>query len=70
MIEGNFDSVDQGLSYGTIEMAAATQQLIGGRNSGLFVMKGHDDGIISYGSNAEEAGKNLLDLYRKLSERQ
>ncbi len=70
MMEGNFDSVDEELTYGTIEMAQATQNLISGKTSGVFVMKGHDDGIISYGANADEAGKNLLDLYRKLAERQ
>lgn len=70
MIEGNYDSIAEDVPYGTQEMAAATQQLIAGKTTGIFVMKGHDDGIIAYGTTAEEAGRLILDTYRKLSERQ
>lgn len=70
MSEGNFDSISDEILYGSQEMANASQELIGNKTSGIFVMKGHDEGIISYGSSAEEAGKLILDLYRKLSERQ
>jgi ribulose-5-phosphate 4-epimerase/fuculose-1-phosphate aldolase len=67
---GNFDAIDEGISYGTQEMANAAFDLLSNKSSGLFVMKGHEDGIISYGTTAEDAGKNLLDLYRKLAIRQ
>ncbi len=70
MIEGNYDTISEAIPYGTIEMAEATQQLIGNTTSGIFAMKGHDDGIVSYGTTAEEAGKIILDVYRKLAERQ
>jgi Class II Aldolase and Adducin N-terminal domain len=70
MSEGNFESISEEVPYGTQEMANASQALIGNKTSGIFVMKGHDEGIISYGSSAEEAGKLILDLYRKLAERQ
>lgn len=70
MSEGNFDSISDEILYGSQDMANASQELIGNKTSGIFVMKGHDEGIISYGSSAEEAGKLILDLYRKLSERQ
>lgn len=70
MLEGNYDSVSEDIPYGTIEMAEATQVLMAGKTSGMFVMKGHDDGIISYGTTAEEAGRIILDVYRKLTERQ
>jgi hypothetical protein len=51
-------------------MAEASARLLSGKYQGIFVMKGHEDGIISYGTSAEEAGKVILDLYRKLAVRQ
>lgn len=65
-----FDSIHESIAYGTQEMANAASDLIGKKTSGVFVMKGHEDGIISYATNAEEAGKNLLNLYRKLGVQQ
>lgn len=60
------DFIPMGIAYGTQEMAEAAISVIGQKTSGLIVMKGHDDGIISYGATAEEAGKILLDHYRRL----
>lgn len=70
MIATNYDAISEEIAYGTIEMAEATRALINGRTSGLFVMKGHDDGIIAYGTTADETGKLILEAYRKLAERQ
>jgi ribulose-5-phosphate 4-epimerase/fuculose-1-phosphate aldolase len=67
---GNSDFIAEDIQYGTQEMANAAHQLLANKNSGIFVMKGHEDGIISYATTADEAGKNLLELYRKLSIRQ
>lgn len=67
---GPFDSIDEDIPYGTQEMAQAASDLLANKTSGIFVMKGHDDGIISYGASAEEAGRIILDLYRKLAIRQ
>lgn len=67
---GNFDSINDDVPYGTQEMADAAGALIGNKSTGIFVMKGHEDGIISYGATAEEAGKVILELYRKLAVRQ
>ena len=67
---GNYDAIDESIPYGTQEMANAAFGLLSSKTSGLFVMKGHEDGIISYGLTAEDAGKNILDLYRKLAFRQ
>ena len=67
---GDFDSINNDIPYGTQEMAAAAGKLLWNKSSGIFVMKGHEDGIISYGSTAEEAGKIILELYRKLAIRQ
>lgn len=65
MIDAKYDAIDDDIPYGTQEMANAAIKLIDGRSSGAFVMKGHEDGIISYGRTAQEAGKILLDLYRE-----
>jgi hypothetical protein len=67
---GPFDFIDENIPYGTQEMAQAASDLLFNKTSGIFVMKGHDDGIISYGTSAEEAGRIILDLYRKLAIRQ
>ncbi len=63
-------AVSSEISYGTQEMANAASHLIGTNSSGILIMQGHEDGIISYGSTIEEAGKNILDVYRRLSLRQ
>lgn len=67
---GPFDFIEDGIGYGTQEMADAAAALLYNKASGIFVMKGHEDGIISYGATAEEAGKIILELYRKLAIRQ
>lgn len=67
---GGCDSINDDISYGTQEMAEAANTLLWNKSNGIFVMKGHEDGIISYGSTAEEAGKIILELYRKLAIRQ
>lgn len=64
------DAIPENVPYGTLEMADAAIKVMNGKSSGIIVMKGHEDGIISYGPTAEEAGKNLLDLYRNFGTRQ
>lgn len=70
LVNGDFDFIDEDIPYGTQEMAQAAEDLIGNKSSGVFVMKGHEDGIIAYGPTAEETGRILLDLYRRLGTRQ
>ena len=70
MCNGPFDFISDDVPYGTQAMAEAASQLMGTKTSGIFVMKGHEDGIISYGATPEEAGKIILELYRKLAVRQ
>jgi ribulose-5-phosphate 4-epimerase/fuculose-1-phosphate aldolase len=67
---GAYDAIEEDIPYGTQAMAEAAGKLLSNKSSGIFVMKGHDDGIISYGTSAEEAGRVILDLYRKLAIRQ
>ncbi len=67
MLNGNYDFISEDVAYGTMGMADAAAKLLESKSSGIFVMKGHEDGIVSYGASPEEAGKNILDVYRKLS---
>lgn len=67
---GPYDSINEDVAYGTQEMAEAASALLWNKTSGIFVMKGHEDGIISYGTTAEDAGRIILELYRKLAVRQ
>lgn len=67
---GPYDFINEDVAYGTQEMAEAASALLWNKTSGIFVMKGHEDGIISYGATAEDAGRIILELYRKLAVRQ
>ncbi len=67
---GPYDFINEDVAYGTQEMAEAASALLWNKTSGIFVMKGHEDGIISYGTTAEDAGRIILELYRKLAVRQ
>ena len=51
-------------AYGTPAMAAAVHALLLAdlnQSGGVFAMGGHEDGIVAYGSNVDEAGQRLLD---------
>lgn len=64
MIAQKMDATPEHIDYGTKEMADFTASLIAQKKFGIFVMKGHQDGIVSYGETAEEAGKILLDTLK------
>lgn len=63
MIDKNLSYVDENIAYGTLEMARATQKCIANSSAGIFCMRGHQDGIISYGKTLEEAWNYLFNLY-------
>lgn len=65
MIQHDLEATEKNIGYGTFEMAEAAKKCIGNKTSGVFVMKGHQDGIISYGSSSEEAGKQILELIKQ-----
>lgn len=65
MIADQSPNTKKSISYGTVEMAKATQKVIDHSDSGSFCMHGHDDGVVAYGKNLEEAGKIILTLYGK-----
>lgn len=65
MIEDNSDFTDASIPYGTVEMAYATQNCIKGKNKGVFCMRGHEDGVVIYGTSMKEAADLTLNLYQK-----
>lgn len=65
MIDQSMDATSELVSYGTQEMADDAKRCIGNKKSGVFVMKGHQDGVIAYGTSIEEAGKILLDTFKQ-----
>ena len=65
MIDKGMDATSESISYGTTQMATEAKKCIGNKKSGVFVMKGHEDGVISYGTSIEEAGKIILDTFKQ-----
>ncbi|MCT4642837.1 MAG: class II aldolase/adducin family protein [Bacteriovoracaceae bacterium] len=63
MINNQFSATDKNIPYGTKSMSLAAKECIHGRSKGSFVMKGHKDGVISYGSTAKEAEDEIINLY-------
>lgn len=54
---------DPAAAYGTPAMAAETRRLMQNaavRAGGIFVMGGHEDGVVSFGRTADEAGRVLV----------
>jgi ribulose-5-phosphate 4-epimerase/fuculose-1-phosphate aldolase len=65
MIEDQADFTHESIPYGTVEMARATQKCVGHKNVGSFCMKGHEDGVVIYGTNLDEVGELTLKLYQR-----
>jgi ribulose-5-phosphate 4-epimerase/fuculose-1-phosphate aldolase len=65
MIQDKSDHTASEIPYGTVEMAHATQKCIAKKNSGVFCMHGHEDGIVIYGTSLAEAGHLTLALNQK-----
>lgn len=65
MIEKSYPATSEKIHYGTIEMANAVEEITKSSPNGVIVMKGHDDGVISYGQTLDEAGELILKLYRE-----
>ncbi|MCK5073369.1 MAG: class II aldolase/adducin family protein [Bacteriovoracaceae bacterium] len=79
MIRDHSDATSKFIPYGTKEMALAVKDCISrvdnniftrngfydGKSQGIFVMKGHHEGVISYGPNLSTAGNLILKIYKK-----
>ncbi len=56
-----------GAEYGTPAMAREVEHLMAmpaTRERGVFAMGGHEDGLVIFGADAEQAGLRMLALYR------
>lgn len=61
---------DRNVPYGTSEMASEIKRLFKETNllnDKIMVMGGHDEGIIAFGNNLQEAGKVVLSVLSKYS---
>ncbi|MBU2100695.1 class II aldolase/adducin family protein, partial [Candidatus Micrarchaeota archaeon] len=61
----------EGIEYGTVEMAKEMKRLLGEKETKekkIIVMKGHKEGIISFGKNLEEAGKIMLKYFNEVKQ--
>ena len=59
----NLPHIAADIAYGTVEMAIAVKQLFQSGNlqqSSLFTMLGHEDGVVSFGRNIQEAAWELI----------
>lgn len=63
MIKNNAPFTAENIPYGTVEMARATQACIGDRTSGTICMRGHQDGVIAFGTTLEETWEIIFQLY-------
>ncbi len=65
----NIPQTSPDAAYGTPEMAVETGRLFAEtdvKQVGIFAMAGHEDGIVSFGCNAEEAAR-VMKKYLKLA---
>lgn len=59
----NLPHVSVDIPYGTVEMAAAVEQLFQSghlQQTSLFTLLGHEDGVVSFGRNMQEAAWELI----------
>lgn len=66
MIKNGELSTHENTPYGTIAMADEVAEKVQGLDRGMLVMKGHQDGIIGFGASSEEAGQEILTMYKRL----
>jgi ribulose-5-phosphate 4-epimerase/fuculose-1-phosphate aldolase len=62
---GKIPTTAKGIAYGTPEMAYDVLRLFRDTrvaDSGIFVLGGHEDGIVAFGGSLQEAGTKLLDM--------
>jgi len=65
MITEDYHFTPENVPYGTEEMAIAVKKCVADKRQGIFVMKGHQDGVISYGPTMQSAMDLILEVYTK-----
>lgn len=64
MLHDNLIHTSSTTPYGTVEMAYEVMQKIGSNSKGYLAMAGHEDGVVTYGENLNEALDICLNLYQ------
>lgn len=62
MLNNDYIKTRSDINYGTSDMAYEAKRCIQDNIKGIFVMSGHEDGIIAYGQSVSEAYKEIEDL--------
>lgn len=67
MLENRYPRTSEQAAYGTPQIAEETVRLVreAAAAQGLFVMAGHEDGVIAYGPDIETARLLLLEIHQK-----
>lgn len=67
MLENGYPRTSEQAAYGTPEIAEETVRLVRDAVAaqGIFVMAGHEDGVVAYGADIESARQTLLEVYHK-----
>ncbi len=65
MLHDNLTHTSSTTPYGTVEMANEVMQKVGNNSKGYLAMAGHEDGVVTYGGNLNEALIICLNLYRR-----
>jgi hypothetical protein len=68
MLAGQFAKTREEAEYGTPELAQEIRKLVesAGTDQGVFVLAGHQDGVMAYGPDIESTREVLLGLYQTL----
>ena len=59
---------DPSIAYGTQAMGGAAQEAAGHASAGVLAMGGHEDGVIAFAANVEQASVELLRCLAKALE--
>ncbi|MEI8207065.1 MAG: hypothetical protein WCG03_09335, partial [Kiritimatiellales bacterium] len=67
MLAGGYPRTAAQAAYGTPEIAEETVRLVraAGAVQGIFVMAGHEDGVVAYGADIEPVRQLLLEAHQK-----
>ncbi len=65
MLNDNLTHTPKNVPYGTPQMADAVKAKVAHNKTGYLAMKGHEDGVITYGENFKQALDICLTLYKQ-----
>lgn len=70
MIDNDYPAIEENIEYGTLEMAEAVKDLVSKDHQGLFVMKGHHSGFVSYSMDGRAASRSIKKLLKLVTQSQ